>query len=62
LALAASFGLLSVVPLVPFRQLAFAMFVGIMLVPAALTVFGRWSAWPRQRDTGQEPEPHHDRS
>jgi RND superfamily putative drug exporter len=64
LALAASFGLLSVVPLVPFRQLAFAMFVGIgldvlvvrsMLLPAALTVFGRWSAWPRHSDTGQEP-------
>ena len=62
LALAASFGLLSVVPLVPFRQLAFAMFVGIMLdvlvvrsllLPAAMTVFGRWSAWPRHRDTGQ---------
>ncbi len=57
LALAASFGLLSVVPLVPFRQLAFAMFVGIMLdvlvvrsllLPAALTVVGRWSSWPRK--------------
>lgn len=57
LALAVSFGLLAVVPLVPFRQLAFAMFVGIMidvlvvrslLLPAALTVFGKWSAWPRK--------------
>ncbi len=57
-ALAASFGLLSVVPLVPFRQLAFVMFVGIMLdvlvvravlVPALLTVVGRFSAWPSSR-------------
>jgi len=58
LALAASFGLLAVVPLLPFRQLAFVMFVGIMLdvlivrallVPALLTVFGRVSAWPSKR-------------
>jgi RND superfamily putative drug exporter len=55
LALAASFGILAVVPLVPFRQLAFVMFVGIMLdvlvvrsllLPALLTVFGTRSAWP----------------
>ncbi len=40
---------------VPFRQLAFVMFVGIMLdvlvvrallMPALLTLFGRISAWP----------------
>ncbi len=63
LALAASFGLLSVVPLVPFRQLAFAMFVGIMLdvlvvrsllLPAALTVVGKWSSWPR-KGVSQDP-------
>lgn len=57
LALAVSFGLLAVVPLMPFRQLAFAMFVGIMLdvlvvrsllLPAALVVFGKWSSWPRK--------------
>ncbi len=65
LALATSFGLLAVVPLVPFRQLAFAMFVGIMLdvlvvrsllLPAALTVFGRWSAWPRQSHVPEDTE------
>jgi RND superfamily putative drug exporter len=58
LALAASFGILAVVPLVPFRQLAFVMFVGIMfdvlivralLLPALLTVFGPVSAWPSKQ-------------
>lgn len=58
LALAASFGLLAVVPLEPFRQLAFAMCVGIMLdvlvvrallMPAILVVAGPWSAWPSKR-------------
>jgi RND superfamily putative drug exporter len=58
LALAASFGLLAVVALVPFRQLAFVMAVGIMLdvlvvrallMPALLTVVGRVSAWPSKR-------------
>ncbi len=58
MALAASFGLLAVVPLVPFRQLAFAMFVGILLdvfvvrfllMPALLTVVGPVSAWPSRR-------------
>ena len=67
LALAVSFGLLAVVPLVPFRQLAFAMFVGIMLdvlivrsllLPAALVVFGKWSSWPRKGPAvGQASEP-----
>ena len=63
LALAASFGLLSVVPLVPFRQLAFFMCVGIaldvlvvrsLLLPALLTLVGRASAWPSRRFA---PEP-----
>ncbi|CAN5436556.1 hypothetical protein BH18ACT8_BH18ACT8_09700 [soil metagenome] len=58
LALAASFGLLAVVPLVPFRQLAFVMSVGIaldvlvvraLLMPALLTLVGRVSAWPSRR-------------
>jgi RND superfamily putative drug exporter len=58
LALAASFGLLSVVPLVPFRELAFFMSIGItldvlvvrsLLMPALLTLFGRVSAWPSRR-------------
>lgn len=66
LALAASFGLLAVVPLVPFRQLAFVMFVGIMLdvlvvrallMPALLTLFGRTSAWPSKRLAHVEPAP-----
>lgn len=55
MALAASFGLLAVVPLVPFRQLAFVMLTGILLdvlvvrsllLPAMLTVVGPVSAWP----------------
>lgn len=58
LALAASFGLLAGVSLVPFRQLALIMVVGIMLdvlvvrallMPALLTVVGRVSAWPSKR-------------
>lgn len=58
LALAASFGLLAVVPLLPFRQLAFAMFLGILvdvfvvrllLMPALLTLVGPVSAWPGKR-------------
>ncbi len=58
LALAASFGALAVVPLAPFRELAFLMFVGItldvlvvrsLLLPALLTLFGRSSAWPSRR-------------
>lgn len=67
LALAASFGLLAVVPLTPFRQLAFAMFVGIaldvlivrsLLLPAMLTFFGPVSAWPSSRLTSsRETEP-----
>ncbi len=63
LALAASFGFLSVVPLVPFRELAFLMAVGIsldvlvvrsLLLPALLTLFGRSSAWPSRRFTRTE--------
>ncbi len=65
LALAASFGLLAVVPLAPFRQLAFAVFVGIaldvlvvrsVLLPAMLTVFGPVSAWPSSRLTTRGSE------
>ncbi len=53
--LAISFGLLAVVPLAPFRELGFAMFVGIildsvivrsLLVPCLLVLVGRTSAWP----------------
>ncbi len=53
--LAASFGMLALVPLRPFRELAFVMAVGIMLdvvvvrsflVPTLLTLVGRLSGWP----------------
>lgn len=53
--LAISFGMLAVIPLRPFRELAFAMSLGIMIdvllvrslmVPALLTVVGRASGWP----------------
>ncbi len=67
IALAASFGLLAVVPLGPFRQLAFAMAIGILidvlvvrsvLMPALLTLVGPASAWPNKRllaQTGEDP-------
>ena len=54
-ALAASFGMLALVPLVPFYQLAFAVALGIALdvfvlrllvVPSVLTLLGRHAAWP----------------
>lgn len=53
--LAASFGMLALVPLRPFRELAFVMAVGILLdavlvrsflVPSLLTLVGRVSGWP----------------
>ncbi len=62
-ALAASFGLLALVPLRPFRELAFAMSVGILLdvfvvrsllVPSLLTLVGRASGWPSSRLAGDE--------
>ena len=55
--LAASFGMLAIVPLQQFRELAFVMGVGVLidalivrslLVPALLTLLGRYSAWPRK--------------
>jgi RND superfamily putative drug exporter len=67
--LAASFGLLALVPLRPFRELAFAMGVGILLdvlvvrallVPALLTLVGPVSGWPWARLRGraeQAPAP-----
>ena len=64
-ALAASFGLLALVPLTPFRELAFAMAVGILLdvllvrtvlVPSMLTVIGPVSAWPSRRLRYEEGE------
>lgn len=56
LALAVSFGMLVIIPLTAFHELAFAMSVGILLdvfvvrtfmVPALLTLVGDKSAWPR---------------
>ena len=58
LALAASFGVLTLVPLMPFRQLAFAVALGILIdvfvvralvVPALLTLVGPVGAWPSYR-------------
>jgi RND superfamily putative drug exporter len=55
-ALAASFGLLALVPLLPFRQLAFAVTLGIvldvavvrtLLVPGLLSLLGPRATWPR---------------
>jgi RND superfamily putative drug exporter len=62
--LAASFALLALIPLVPFRQLAFAMAVGILidafivrslLVPALISLVGRASGWPGKRLVGPRP-------
>ncbi|WP_199516646.1 MMPL family transporter [Nucisporomicrobium flavum] len=53
--LAATFALLAVVPLRPFREIAFAMSLGVLidavlvrslLVPAMLALLGRASGWP----------------
>jgi RND superfamily putative drug exporter len=53
--LAVSFGMLVLIPLTPFRELAFAMTVGILvdaflvrslIVPSLLVIVGRWSGWP----------------
>lgn len=61
LALAASFGLLALVPLTPFRELGFAMAVGILLdvlvvrallVPSLISVVGPVSGWPSRRLRG----------
>ncbi|MCU1433016.1 MAG: hypothetical protein JWP95_2121 [Actinotalea sp.] len=58
LALASSFGLLALVPLRPFRELGFALAVGILidvflvralLVPSLLTLVGPVSGWPSKR-------------
>lgn len=58
LALAASFGLLALVPLQPFRELGFTLAVGILidvfvvralLVPSLLTLVGPVSGWPSKR-------------
>lgn len=57
LALAVSFGMLAVIPVTSFRELAIAMGVGIMIdaflvrsvmMPAMLTLLGLSSAWPNR--------------
>ena len=58
LALGASFGLLALVPLGPFHQLAFAVSLGIaieilvvrlLVLPAMLSLLGPLAAWPSQQ-------------
>ena len=55
--LAASFGMLALVPLRQFRELAFVMGLGVLIdalvvrgvmVPALLALLGKFSAWPRK--------------
>lgn len=58
LILAATFALVAIIPLSTFRQIAFAMTVGLLLdtlvvrpvlTPAVLTLLGRSAGWPGQR-------------
>jgi RND superfamily putative drug exporter len=60
IALAASFGLLAVIPLEQFRQMAIIMALGVLLdtivvrsllVPALVALFGRAGMWPGHRVT-----------
>jgi RND superfamily putative drug exporter len=66
LVLAASFALLALVPLRPFRELAFTMAVGLvidaflvrtLLVPALITLVGDASGWPGRRLVTRPFEP-----
>ncbi len=59
--LAATFALVAVIPLATFRQIAFAMTVGLLLdtfvvrpvlTPAVLTLLGRLALWPGRRGRG----------
>jgi RND superfamily putative drug exporter len=59
-ALAASFGMLAVIPLEQFRQIALLMGIGVIidavlvrsvLVPALVVLFGRAGTWPAHRST-----------
>ena len=58
--LAGTFALVAIIPLMTFRQIAFAMTVGILidtllvrpvLTPAVLTLLGRTASWPSRRIT-----------
>jgi RND superfamily putative drug exporter len=67
IALAASFGMLAVVPIDGFRELAFMLSVGVLietfvvrsaLIPALISLFGSFSGWPgRVGRPAPEPEP-----
>jgi RND superfamily putative drug exporter len=68
LALALSFGLLAVVPLAPFQELGLVLCLGIvvdafvvrsLLVPALLSLFGRFSGWPGKALQRGEQHPAH---
>ena len=65
LILAATFAMVAIIPLSTFRQIAFAMTVGLlldtliirpMLTPAVLTLLGRWASWPSKRVVTGEPK------
>ena len=68
LILAATFALVAIIPLSTFRQIAFAMTVGLLLdtlvvrpilTPAVLTLLGRSAGWPGKRiTTGPKKNPH----
>jgi RND superfamily putative drug exporter len=56
--LAVSFGFIALIPVVTFRQMAFALALGVLidvfivrslLVPALISLFGRTSGWPGKR-------------
>jgi RND superfamily putative drug exporter len=66
LALAASFGLLAIVPMAPFEELGLVLCLGILvdafvvrslLVPALLSLFGRFSGWPGKSLVRNEEHP-----
>jgi RND superfamily putative drug exporter len=66
LALAAGFGVLALVPLDQFREIAMAMALGILidtfvvrslLVPALVVLFGRVGSWPARLRTRIAPRP-----
>ncbi len=70
--LASTFALVALIPLVTFRQIAFTMAVGLLLdtllvrpllVPAALSLLGRFAGWPGRRtarttSAGDDDAPH----
>ena len=64
--LAASFAVLGLVPLRPFRELALLMTIGVLidallvrpvLIPALLAAAGRWAWWPRPPQRRLQAEP-----